>query len=74
MMKTLLTWRAQTAETSFEIAPDSDAEITEQEYYDKGIFLVAMIKAGVENLRLILWWQQVLSKNQLTMNHCMKRH
>jgi len=46
--KDLLTWRAQTAETSFEQAPDCDTEISEQEYYDKGIFLVAMIKAGVE--------------------------
>lgn len=46
--KNLLTWRAQTAETSFELAPDSDAEITEQEFYDRGIFLVAMVKAGVE--------------------------
>jgi len=44
----LLTWRAQTAETSFELAPDCDTEISEQEYYDKGIFLVAMIKSGVE--------------------------
>jgi len=46
--KDLLRWREQTAETSFEQAPDCDTEITEQEYYDKGIFLVAMIKAGVE--------------------------
>jgi ketol-acid reductoisomerase len=44
----LLKWRAQTAETSFEKASDCDTEITEQEYYDKGIYLVAMIKAGVE--------------------------
>ena len=44
----LLTWRAQTAETSFELAPDCETEITEQEFYDKGIFLVAMVKAGVE--------------------------
>ena len=44
----LLKWRAQTAETTFEQAPDCDTEITEQEYYDKGIYLVAMIKAGVE--------------------------
>jgi ketol-acid reductoisomerase len=44
----LLKWRAQTAETSFEKAADCDTEITEQEYYDKGIYLVAMIKAGVE--------------------------
>ena len=44
----LLKWRAQTAETTFEQAVDCDQEITEQEYYDKGIFLVAMVKAGVE--------------------------
>jgi ketol-acid reductoisomerase len=44
----LLTWRYQTADTSFEQAADCDIEITEQEYYDKGIYLVAMIKAGVE--------------------------
>ncbi|MDQ7049550.1 MAG: ketol-acid reductoisomerase [Enterobacterales bacterium] len=46
--KDLLTWREQTAETSFEQAPDCDTDITEQDYYDQGIFLVAMIKAGVE--------------------------
>ena len=44
----LLKWRAETADTTFEQAPDCDTEITEQEYYDKGIFVVAMIKAGVE--------------------------
>ncbi len=44
----LFTWRAQTAETSFELAADCNTEITEQEYYDRGVFLVAMIKAGVE--------------------------
>ncbi len=44
----LLKWREQTAETSFEKAAGCATEITEQEYYDKGVFLVAMIKAGVE--------------------------
>ena len=44
----LLKWRAQTADSSFEQAPDCDIDITEQEFYDKGIYLVAMIKAGVE--------------------------
>jgi ketol-acid reductoisomerase len=44
----LLKWRAETADSSFEQAADCDVEITEQEYYDKGIFVVAMIKAGVE--------------------------
>lgn len=41
-------WRAQTAETPFEKQAISDAEIPEQEYFDNGIFLVAMVRAGVE--------------------------
>ncbi|MCL1062738.1 ketol-acid reductoisomerase [Shewanella benthica] len=44
----LLKWRADTGETAFENAPVSDEDIDEQTYFDKGIFLVAMIKAGVE--------------------------
>lgn len=44
----LLKWRAETGETAFESAPVSDEDIDEQTYFDKGIFLVAMIKAGVE--------------------------
>ncbi len=44
----LLNWREQTALTSFELAPDCDTEIKEQDYYDQGIFLVAMVKAGIE--------------------------
>ncbi|OKY27056.1 MULTISPECIES: ketol-acid reductoisomerase [Thalassotalea] len=44
----LLKWREQTAESSFEQAPDCETAISEQEYYDKGIFVVAMVKAGVE--------------------------
>ena len=44
----LLKWREETAETGFERAPASDVEIGEQEYFDHGIMLVAMIKAGVE--------------------------
>lgn len=44
----LLAWRAATAETAFEkTAPTADA-ISEQEYYDHGILMVAMVKAGVE--------------------------
>lgn len=46
--KNLLQWRAATAETGFEKQPAGDMEIDEQEFYDHGIFLVAMIKAGVE--------------------------
>jgi len=46
--KNLLTWRAATAETGFEKQTAGDMEIDEQEFYDNGIFLVAMVKAGVE--------------------------
>ncbi|CAG35456.1 probable ketol-acid reductoisomerase [Desulfotalea psychrophila LSv54] len=44
----LLTWRKETGETAFEKAVNTDAEISEQEYYDRGILMVAMVKAGVE--------------------------
>jgi ketol-acid reductoisomerase len=45
----LLTWRKQTGETGFEKTPaDANAQISEQEFFDKGILMVAMIKAGVE--------------------------
>jgi len=44
----LLKWRKETGETAFEQAVSSDVEISEQEYYDKGILMVAMVKAGVE--------------------------
>ena len=44
----LLAWRAATAETSFEKSSAGDMEISEQEYYDQGILMAAMIKAGVE--------------------------
>ena len=44
----LLKWREETSDTGFEKAPASDVEIDEQEYFDHGILLVAMVKAGVE--------------------------
>jgi ketol-acid reductoisomerase len=44
----LLGWRADTAETAFEKTAAGDMEITEQEYFDNGILMVAMVKAGVE--------------------------
>ena len=44
----LLAWRAATAETSFEKSCAGDMEISEQEYYDHGILMAAIIKAGVE--------------------------
>ncbi|MDP5053949.1 MAG: ketol-acid reductoisomerase [Congregibacter sp.] len=44
----LLKWRAATAETAFEKSDNSQQTISEQEYYDHGILMVAMVKAGVE--------------------------
>jgi ketol-acid reductoisomerase len=46
--KNLLTWRAATGETAFEKTPAGDVNISEQEYYDNGVLMVAMVKAGVE--------------------------
>lgn len=46
--KDLLTWRAATGETAFEKTPAGDVEISEQEYYDNGVLMVAFVKAGVE--------------------------
>ncbi|WP_027669928.1 ketol-acid reductoisomerase [Rheinheimera baltica] len=46
--KNLLTWREQTRSSGFEQAPVSDEKITEQDYFDRGLLLVAMVKAGVE--------------------------
>lgn len=44
----LLGWRAATAETAFEKTPAGDMEISEQEYYDNGVLMVALVRAGVE--------------------------
>jgi ketol-acid reductoisomerase (EC 1.1.1.86) len=44
----LLKWRDQTQDTAFEKSTSQDADIPEQEYFDNGILMVAMIKAGVE--------------------------
>lgn len=46
--KNLLGWRAATAETAFEKSANTEQEISEQEYYDHGILMIAMVKAGVE--------------------------
>ncbi len=46
--KKLLTWREATGETAFEKSTAGSMDIAEQEYYDHGILMVAMIKAGVE--------------------------
>ncbi len=45
----LLGWREETGQTAFEKSSvDGAPEISEQEYYDHGILMAAMIKAGVE--------------------------
>ncbi len=44
----LYKWREETGQTGFEKAPAYNGEIDEQSYFDQGIFVVAMIKAGVE--------------------------
>lgn len=46
--KDLLSWREETGRLSFESAEESGEDISEQEYFDKGILLVAMVKAGCE--------------------------
>jgi ketol-acid reductoisomerase len=44
----LLGWRKETGETAFENAVNTGDAIGEQEYFDHGILMVAMVKAGVE--------------------------
>jgi len=46
--KNLLSWRAETGETAFEKTPAGSDKISEQEYYDKGVLMVAFVRAGVE--------------------------
>jgi len=44
----LLGWREATGQTAFETTSASATEIRDQEYFDKGILMVAFVKAGVE--------------------------
>lgn len=46
--KDLLNWRAATADTNFEKTPAGSMNIKEQEYYDNGVLMVALVRAGVE--------------------------
>jgi ketol-acid reductoisomerase len=43
----LLGWREATGETEFE-KTEGVGDIAEQEYFDKGILMIAMVRAGVE--------------------------
>lgn len=46
--KNLLTWREETGASAFENYPEYEGKISEQEYFDHGVLMVAMVKAGVE--------------------------
>ena len=46
--KNLLSWRAATGETAFEKTTITEQEISEQEFFDHGILMVAFVRAGVE--------------------------
>jgi len=43
----LLGWRQETGETEFE-KTEGEGDISEQEFFDKGILMVAFVRAGVE--------------------------
>lgn len=44
----LLTWREETSKSAFEHSPQFNGKLSEQEYFDHGLLMVAMAKAGVE--------------------------
>lgn len=46
--KNLLTWREETGQTDFEKTPAADVKISEQDYFDNALLMVAFVKAGVE--------------------------
>ncbi|MCP4884555.1 MAG: ketol-acid reductoisomerase [Flavobacteriales bacterium] len=46
--KNLLSWRAATGETAFEKTAAGNVDISEQEYFDNGVLMVAFVRAGVE--------------------------
>ena len=44
----LLLWRAETGETAFEKTEATSNHISEQEYFDNGVLMIAFVRAGVE--------------------------
>ena len=44
----LLYWREETGKTEFEKTPSSEQNISNHEYFEKGIAMIAFIKSGVE--------------------------
>ena len=43
-----MSWRAATGETAFEKTAPTSEDIDEQTYFDKGVLMVAFVRAGVE--------------------------
>jgi len=46
--KDLFRWREETGQTAFEQAPAAVNDLDEQDYFDNGILMIAMVKSGVE--------------------------
>ncbi|CAL4324482.1 ketol-acid reductoisomerase [Buchnera aphidicola] len=46
--KQLLNWRLETQESMFENSPQYKGNILDDEYFEHGLFMVALIKAGIE--------------------------
>ncbi|WP_026750380.1 ketol-acid reductoisomerase [Sediminibacterium sp. C3] len=46
--KKLLTWREATGETAFEKTAAGNMKISEQEFFDNGLLMVAFVRSGVE--------------------------
>ena len=46
--KNLLKWRAESGETAFEKTRAGNVEITEQDYFDHAVLMIAFVKSGVE--------------------------
>ncbi|MDP2067888.1 MAG: ketol-acid reductoisomerase [Lutibacter sp.] len=46
--KNLLSWRAATGETAFEKTAAGSMKISEQEFFDNAVLMVAFVKSGVE--------------------------
>ena len=44
----LLNWRAETGKTAFEKTSPTEDDISEQEFFDNGLLMVAFIRSGVE--------------------------
>ena len=44
----LLKWREETGKTQFELNNQGTMDISNQEYFDKGILMISFVKSGVE--------------------------